>query len=436
MEVGKFNRLFVSLLALMLVAGLAAALGYAADRQEKYNTELDNIYKKSYLEAMDSLSDIELKLSKLSYSEGISTQKNLLSEVWMGSEIVENDLSQLANRDGSIESIVKFLNQLGDYCHYLSKKISTTPLSDAEKAKLENLYKIVESLRASFRSSDESLMNNAVLVGRVGEGIQLLGDSYEHFNNDSDIDYPEMIYDGPFSDGVSVRNAQYLKGLPEISETDAEIKMGEIFKDLHNLHYLGINEGSIRSYVYQTWTDAGEGTANISVNGGKLVQFTSSRDIVGKNLEMAECKAKAEGLITAMGYTDMEMVWVTEEDSSVYFNYAYKKDGVIYYPDYIKLKIACDTGTVLAFDASGYVYNHIQRTIAAPSATITAARANVSPKLTITAENTALIPTEWNTELLAYEFVCNREDDIFYVYIDANTLEEIKIMKVVDGKIA
>ncbi|MDD3947068.1 MAG: germination protein YpeB, partial [Clostridia bacterium] len=212
-NLGNYHRLIGTFLALLLVAALATSLGVAANMKENYELELDNNYKKAYHEAMDSLSDVELKLSKVSVSEGVTTQQTLLSEIWMNSEIAENNIAQLSGRDGNTETIIRFLNQLGDYCHYLSEKLTDQPLDEQEKEKLDSLYGIVRSLQDSFKSAEEGIMQNATLVGRMDEGIMLLGDCYEHFNNDSNIEYPEMIYDGPFSDALAIRNAQYLNSL-------------------------------------------------------------------------------------------------------------------------------------------------------------------------------------------------------------------------------
>jgi germination protein YpeB len=422
---------------LLLTAALAMSLAYAAEAQENYRIELDNIYKKSFYEAMDSLSDIDLKLSKLSVTEGIQTQKTLLSEIWVNSEIAGNNLSQLSAKTSQMENIIKFLNQLGDYCYYLSKKLASQPLSQEEKDKLEQLYEIVRALQDSFQEAQQNITgNNASLFNKLGQGISLLGDSYEHFNNDSNVDYPEMIYDGPFSDGIIVRNAEYLANMPEISETDAQSRLREIFRDLQSVRYLGKNEGSIPCYVYDVATSSGEGTAQISSKGGLLIQYASYRDLGDAALDENQCILKAEEYLADMGYSDMQMVWVTDIDSMVYLNFAYVMNGIIYYPDLVKMKIAADNGALLAFDATGYAYNHVGRNLTPPASSIEQARAKVSSRLTVTDQRTALIPTEWATEILTYEFVCTYNDSNYYVYIDASTLEEIKVMKEIDGLIS
>jgi germination protein YpeB len=430
----KLELLIGTVIALVLVAGLAVTLAFAADMKEKYNTHLDNLYKKSFIEAMDSIDDIEIKLSKVSISEGSQTQKTLLSEIWMNAEIAKNNLAQLSGKDSNMEKIIQFLNQMGDYCHCLSKKLPDDPLTDEEKDKLESLYKVVQSLKASFKEVDEGLRGDATFVGRLDEGIQMLGDCYEHFNNDSNIDYPEMIYDGPFSDATAIREAKYLNSLPKVTQEAAEARAREIFKDAKEIAFVEKTMGSIPSFVFSVATEEGEGLAQISEQGGKLVLYTSSHDKGGAEIDIEEATEKAEEVLVTMGYENLKLVWVTPGEGAVYLNYIFFHDDILYYPDFVKLKVG-DDGCVLAFDATGYAYNHIDRSLDPPSATPEQAAEKVSKKLTIVETRTVVIPTKWNTEIFAYEFFCEREDEEFYVYIDANTLEEVEIMKVVNNMV-
>lgn len=424
------------IVAVVLVAALAVALSFMADMKEDYSTQLDNIYKKSFYEAADSLKDVELKLSKVSVSEGAANQKALLSELWMNTEIAQNNLAQLSAKDGNMEKVIKFLNQMGDYCLCLAKKIDDTPLSEAEKEKLDSLHKIVKKLQESLTAAHEGIANNATLVGKLDEGIQLLGDCYEHFNNDSNIEYPEMIYDGPFSDALAIRDAKYLNTLPKVTKEDAEEKLRLLIKDIKQLEYLGKVEGNIPSFRYEVTTQSGKGQAQMSESGGLLVLYNAEQSTDGESMPSEQLEAKGKQLLEDMGYDNLKLVWVTPTQSAVYLNYVYYNYDTVFYPDFVKLKLAADTGEMLALDATGYAYNHIQRQESQPSVSIEQARQVVSTKLTIKDERICVIPTKWNTEIAAYEFRCAKDEDIFYIYIDANTLEEINILKVVDNKTA
>lgn len=60
-------------------------------------------------------------------------------------------------------------------------------------------------------------------------------------------------------------------------------------------------------------------------------------------------------------------------------NYAAVQDGVILYPDLIKIGIAMDDGQLVSFDANGYLMNHTARVLPAASVGEAEARARLSP---------------------------------------------------------
>lgn len=60
--------------------------------------------------------------------------------------------------------------------------------------------------------------------------------------------------------------------------------------------------------------------------------------------------------------------------------------------------------------------------------TIEQAKKNLNSKLNILSENLAIIPTEWKTEVLCWEFKGKVDDTDFLVYINAKTGEEQDIL--------
>ena len=57
----------------------------------------------------------------------------------------------------------------------------------------------------------------------------------------------------------------------------------------------------------------------------------------------------------------------------------------------------------------------------------------VNPKLELKSTNLAIIPTEWNTEILCWELKGRTEDNDFLVYINAKTGEEEDILMIINS---
>ena len=111
-------------------------------------------------------------------------------------------------------------------------------------------------------------------------------------------------------------------------------------------------------------------------------------------------------------------------------NYAYVQDGAVCYPDLIKVSVALDNGSVVLFDACGYLMNHTARTL--PPAQLSAEQAaeKLSPALTPRGDaKTAVIPTSGGNEACCYEFKCTGTDgETVLVYIDTQTGLERQVL--------
>ena len=126
-----------------------------------------------------------------------------------------------------------------------------------------------------------------------------------------------------------------------------------------------------------------------------------------------------------------ETYYITQE-GIITINYAYKQEEVIAYPDLIKVKVALDDGEILGIETTGYLNNHTERDISNIQITSEEAKENLNPKLELESEGMAIIPTEWQTEILCYEFKGKVEDKEFLVYINAENGREEDILIITD----
>ena len=104
------------------------------------------------------------------------------------------------------------------------------------------------------------------------------------------------------------------------------------------------------------------------------------------------------------------------------------QDNVIMYPDLIKVKIALDNGEVLGIETTGYLNNHTTRDISNIKITEEEAKKDLNKNLEIISSGMAVIPTEWKSEILCYEFKGKVEDKEFLVYINAENGREEDIL--------
>ena len=124
----------------------------------------------------------------------------------------------------------------------------------------------------------------------------------------------------------------------------------------------------------------------------------------------------------------MKETYFLKQEGIVTINYAYTQDDVIMYADLIKVKVALDNGEILGIETTGYLNNHTQRDLSNIKITQDEARKTINQNLEIEAEGMAMIPTEWQTEILCYEFKGKVDDREFLVYINAENGREEDIL--------
>ena len=139
----------------------------------------------------------------------------------------------------------------------------------------------------------------------------------------------------------------------------------------------------------------------------------------------------AQDFLNSKGFKSLEKTYFIKRAGIMTINYAYEQDGVIIYPDLIKVKIALDDGEVLGLETTGYLNNHEKRSINKSNiiSEKEAAKA-LSSNLNIESSRLAIIPTEFRTEIFCWELKGKIEEREFLLYVNAKTgrVEDILIV--------
>ena len=171
---------------------------------------------------------------------------------------------------------------------------------------------------------------------------------------------------------------------------------------------------------------------SISKKGGHIIYMNYNRDVSSEILSNEEADKKGKEYLEKRGYTNMKETYYLKQEGVMTINYAYSQEGVVMYPDLIKVKVALDNGDILGVETTGYLNNHTTRDISNVKITKEQAKENLNKDLNIESEGLAVIPTEWQTEILCYEFKGKVDDTEFLVYINAENGREEDILVIKD----
>ena len=160
---------------------------------------------------------------------------------------------------------------------------------------------------------------------------------------------------------------------------------------------------------------------------GKIVNFTSNGLIKNAqipyydfSIDFAEEKGanvaiskKGGHIIYASLDRKVEENKISQEEAGEKAKEFLEQEGVIMYPDLIKVKVALDDGEILGIETTGYLNSHTERELVEEQISLEEARENINENLEITSERKAVIPTKWKSEILCYEFKGKVEDREF-----------------------
>lgn len=141
--------------------------------------------------------------------------------------------------------------------------------------------------------------------------------------------------------------------------------------------------------------------------------------------------------LSKIGYNNMKETYFTKLENIITVNYAYVQDGVVVYPDLVKVKIALDNGEILGCETSGYLNAHTERDLKVPQISIEDAKQKLNSNLKIISQGISIIPTKWKTEKECYEFkgIVGRREFLIYINVDTGKEEDILVILETPGGI-
>lgn len=419
------------------IVGLSVALYYAQKNistHETYQRQMDAVYSRAYYDLLDGASDLGITLRKIGVSNSKEMQQSLLYEVWSVAQLAEGNLGMFESQDDGILQAQKFVNQLGDFSHTLALRMADgQPLSVDERQKLLQMGEMADVYKDALERVRNDVDGGKMFI-EDGGALDNFASAFSAFTEPS-FEYPEMIYDGPFSSALEDRETLGLSGDDITQEQGVEL-LKKYFANhrLSNVECLGEAQGNIPTINYTFDVDGENAFAQLSKQGGMLIAFNGTSAAqdgqVAKVEASATCQQAAVQFANQLGFENMQVVWSSSTQGECVVNLAPIQDGVILYPDLVKVKLVESNSKVIGVDATHYAYNHHQRNI--PAANLTAEQAKERLSLQTSDEGRlALIPLRETREILTYEFECE-QDGTYFVYIDAMSGEEANILFVIE----
>lgn len=409
-------------------------------KQREYRQSSENGYNLAFYELVGYVQNVEAYLAKSIISSTPEKSADTLTNLWREANLAQSYLSRLPIESQELENTAKFLNQVSDYSYSLSRKnINDEQLSDDDFKNLKDLHgysiELENTLNQLSADLNEGRLSWGELTkkGTIAFAQQVDNISKESFSNleENFHEYTGLIYDGAFSEHLTGVEKKSVTG-DDISEEQAKEKIEDFIgkASIKETDSLGYSENTtIPVYDFSVNTND-EKNINISISkkGGHVVAMNVNRDINAEVITEEDANERGKEFLDLKGFKNMKETYYLKQEGIVTINYAYVQDDVVIYPDLIKVKIALDNGDIMGIETTGYLNNHEQRNISNIKIIKEKAKERLNKNLEIKSEGLAIIPTNWKTEILCYEFKGKIDNREFLVYINAENGKEEDIL--------
>ncbi|MCX7615106.1 MAG: germination protein YpeB [Clostridiales bacterium] len=429
------------------VAFCVVTLGFAIAgwRQATlYQRYLEYGNQRAFSNLVTSISNLDSALQKGVYANSPSMISSLAAQIWRESSNAKANLSQMPLSNINLDQTQKFISQVGEYGYTVLRKASSGELlSDEDRKIIRSLSKTADKLAMELEEVKTKYDAGSLKLGQ-NQTQKTFSAKAADSTSDGGFDgieknfpeYAALIYDGPYSDHIEKMEPVFIKGKPDITEAEAKKKAANFLKtEPDKIKSSGSSNGKIKTYTFYLESKEGEISVEITKAGGYILQATDSRAGGEKKISAEDAVKRAASILNSLGFPNMKESYHTEYDNVVTVNFAATVKNVICYPDLIKVSVSLNDGSLRSIDAYGYIMNHKERNLPAPTVSMDVASKNVNNGLKILSKSLAVIPTNGLNEVFCYEFKCaDATKRHFIIYVNAKTGSEENILILIENE--
>lgn len=431
--------LIIAIVTLVIILVCTLIAYYQVYRSSKQNANtLEGVYTSSYFSMVDNVNNLAVDIAKYGTLSSTTSKLSTLQDMMGDCNYILAGLSVLPIEQSNVIAATKFFNQVNGVCEaYMATLNKGETLTQEQELLFDEIGLVLQKIKANFNTQNEGMYDtNFNFVDATvfdNTGMNELSTSMGDMTNAS-IDYPAMIFDGPFSTALETKE---VKGL-----SDKEVSQDEAKDYLQNTVYKGRDanvefdketNGDISTYDFNVEVNDKKVFAQVSKRDGLLLTLSSYTEGGDAIMGTEEASEMSKTFANNIGFENMEVVWLEVHDNVAYINLASMQDGVILYPDLVKVKVDLTAQDVIGFEAVNYALNHVDREFEF-TVSESEAESMLGFDYNVLKVSECIIRLDSGVEKACYEFMTERIDGMYFYYIDANTSEILKTMKLVDLK--
>ncbi len=427
----------------MLALGVSIWWGVSQLRLHKsFAVRLENNYQRAFHELVWHIQTVENELAKLSAAGTAEQETEKLATVWRQLYAAQEKVGQLPLGLVPLENTEAYLASVGDQVFGLVKR--GTGLSPADRAQVDNIQQGAAKLAGELAALQQTVLTsnlrwtdvefviakarnqNQVRDNTVINGLSLVNKQVQ--------EYPEVQFDQRI--GVLTPTPRLVG--EKVTEQEAAAHalwfLAPGNESAYKVESAELTGGTIPVYNFVAASQP-DNTRRINIavteNLGRVLWMLDSRQPGATGALPAEAlEQQAANFLRRRGFKNMRLVGQHEYQGAMLFAYVFEQDGVLIYPDLLRVRVARDDGSIIGFEGNGYTAWHRERKLASPKIDRQEAHEALAKGLELIGPaQLAVIFNARAEETLVYEFPVKRGSDTFLVYVDAQTGEELQIVR-------
>lgn len=442
------NKFVIPLLFLTLIA--VAGWGYSqyqAKRQWEISTE--NQYQRAFEELATHINNLETNMSKALVASSFPQTIRLLSDCWREANSCQEDLGQLPLTSIDLSRTKMLLAKAGTFCFKTAQDrlVKGTDMNEKD-------WQILQGLRNQTRMVSQHLVDlqqkfysertrwlevdrlgtigatdlaNGLNNNKVAKAFLMLEDGLKRV--------PDIQFEGNNLDFVPKPTGLTGKNIsPQEAVDKCRSFLGPEYKnaDIKNERVI---KGGFPSYMLSVSVPGKPNKdlrCSVSVKGGHVAWFLGNRDVQNPRLNINQCTSKAEQFLERNGYTNMKPISQESFANITTCTFAPEKNGVLRYPEFIKVQVAQDNGDILGCDTIAYLtFNEPNRNQASkPKYSPAQIKQMLNPHFKSESIQLAEVLDEMYNKVLCYQVNGTQGKDRYQIFYNCNNGQEEKIRRV------
>ncbi|MGQ9778369.1 MAG: PepSY1/2 domain-containing protein [Bacillota bacterium] len=445
----------VSLLTLALVFSVLWGYGQYEARR-RWENRAETQYQRAFIDLANNLGGLETHLAKAAVGASSRSLRQTFAEIWRLAYAAQEKLGQLPIGAVELTRMKMLLAKVGTFAYQITDRpAEELYLTAKDRQILEGLRGQARYVSGQLTAMQANIVQNNLRwidVERLAGGHLTAAAVARRLGTNQLTKGLVMVEDGlkRLPQPGLPESAVVFKPKPKATAGQRRISAAEGARiatrfvvgpgGRSETHYLGRLSGTMPLLLYTvTPGKAGEKAAlahpvrvAVTEQGGHVAWMLAERPVtLRRQIGLDEATRVAERFTAARGLRDLTVVGREELGTVSIITMAPVVQGVVRYPELVKMEVGMDSGRVVGFEAVPYLTFHDPRAkTPAPRLSPEEAKKRISPALQVTGIRKAVILDDQHRELLCYEVDATKDNERFLIYISAEDGSEAKIRRV------